>query len=510
MVTTISATERVKLWNQFNSCVDQETVKTDFIRRVHRKNPPFRFKLKPKPRHCAEIPPMVEFHYKNPPPLLPSLKDVLRCERVYREHGLPNIVETPQVYDELDKDLQEIRVAHEKVRQFEEEVCMDNETTEFQMDQTAIDESDTNGLPENKELSEVEVIENIVENIPMENDEKIIEKIENFKPPSIESTDSNGENGANNEHIEDENSVPEIDNLNQAKDSLLSDANKMKSNRKRKRQTSSKNFGAECDDLLELSEEVFKSKLLNGTNGNMSPTSIEDQLDGLDVDVIKRLALAQLQQILKESPELVTKYQNENANKAIKDALKAKPVKMTLPSQMLSKDDIAKIAEQFANNSSSDENDGSDPAYAGVTHPIPPMPNTTAIYYANGFENIMDDNERALAIAQRLEKPLRESKVRARAVLTPVGDILAGKQWYTNSHLDDSLFMRYRSLVIGSGSGCDLQMKNIRKCARLSTRHATIFYDEVRYSTDKQFYVPGGINLTIQMHYFRQQNHTNC
>lgn len=184
----------------------------------------------------------------------------------------------------------------------------------------------------------------------------------------------------NNEHIEDENSVPEIDNLNQAQDSLLSDANKMKSNRKRKRQTSSKNFGAECDDLLELSEEVFKSKLLNGTNGNMSPTSIEDQLDGLDVDVIKRLALAQLQQILKESPELVTKYQNENANKAIKDALKAKPVKMTLPSQMLSKDDIAKIAEQFANNSSSDENDGSDPAYAGVTHPIPPIPNTTAIY----------------------------------------------------------------------------------------------------------------------------------
>lgn len=122
----------------------------------------------------------------------------------------------------------------------------------------------------------------------------------------------------------------------------------------------------------------------------------------------------------------------------------------------------------------------------------------------------MDDNERALAIAQRLEKPLRESKVRARAVLTPVGDILAGKKWYTNSYLDDSLFMRYRSLVIGSGSGCDLQMKNIRKCARLSTRHATIFYDEVRYSTDKQFYVPGGINLTIQMHYFRQQNHTNC
>lgn len=475
-MTSISATERVKLWNQFNTCVDHETVKADFLRRIHRKNPPFRFKVKPKPRHCAEIPPMVEFHYKNPPPLLPSLRDVLRCERVYREHGLPSIVNTQNVYDEVDKDLLELQKANELVCQFEKSSEQSND-----LKTEDADVIEMNGLIEAKEMTEVEVIENIVDTIPMESDEKIIEKIEN-KPILIEQYETITENGVKDEkavNIETEN-----ENSNQLQDTTTTanDAHKLKSNRKRKRNASAKSFGAECDDLLELSEEIFKSKLLNGTNCALAPEAIDDQLDGLDVDVIKRLAFAQLQQILKDSPEMVTKYQNENANKAIKDALKAKPVKITLPSQLLSKDDIAKIAKQFAGNVSSDEGECNDPAYAGVGHPVSPLPqfNTETYCYANGFENIANDNERALAIAKRLEKPLRESKIRARAVLTPVGDILAGKQWYTNSTNDDNIFMRYRNLVIGSGQGCDLQMKNVRKCARLSSHHATIFYDEVR------------------------------
>lgn len=488
------------MWNQFSTCADHETIKTDFIRRVHRKNPPFRFKLKPKPRFCAEIPPMVEFHYKNPPPLLPSLKDVLRCERVYREHGLPNIAvngkqeeeEQQRLIDELDIDLREIRVAHEKVRQFEDDLGDEQEVEKADEMSTVERISPVNGSTEMKPMTEIEVIDSIVENVPMENDEKIIEKIENQSaaPPETPQPSTTTVNGVLNSECAVESTVPDHeDDSNHAAESFVDDdeTNKLKLNRKRKRHLSSKCFGSESDELLALSEEVFKSKILtNSTNGALSPTTIDDQLDGLDVNVIKRLALAQLQQILKESPEMVAKCQNDSASKAIKDALKAKPVKMTLPSQLLSKDDIARIAEQFTNGieqQSDDENDGIDPAYAGVTHPIPPQPQlnnaSTAYYYATGFEHIQDDNERAMAIAQRLEKPLRESRVRARAALVPVGDILAGKQWYTNSHLDDSIFMRYRSLSIGTGPGCDLQMKTQRKCARLSTRHATIFYDEV-------------------------------
>lgn len=496
MVTSISATERIKLWNQFSTCTDHETIKTDFIRRVHRKNPPFRSKLRPKPRFCAEIPPMVEFHYKNPPPLLPSLKDVLRCERVYREHGLPTIVNgsnsQQHLFEQLDKDLQEIRVAHEKVRQFDTDLSEKkiNETEPDEMSNTVQDTTNGNMTETTKTMTEIEMIDSIVESVPMENDEKIIEKIEN------QSINSAIENGIKNSELNIETSMPSAEDSNQMAEPFDNDTNnKIKPNRKRKRYMSSKCFGSECDDLLALSEEVFKSKLLsNSTNGTQSPNAkaIDDQLDGLDVDVIKRLALAQLQQILKESPEMVTKYQNDSANKAIREALKAKPVKMTLPSQLLSKDDIAKIAEKFTNgidHQSDHESDGIDAAYAGVAHPIPPPPqlNTMAYYNATGFEHIQDDNERALAIAKRLEKPLRESKIRARAVLVPVGDILAGKQWYTNSHLDDGIFMRYRSLTIGSGPGCDLQMKNVRKCARLSSNHAKIFYDEVIEWSMKEF-----------------------
>lgn len=477
-MTTSSATERVKLWNQFGTCVDHETVKTDFLRRVHRKNPPFRFKLKPKLRNCAEIPPMVEFHYKNPPPLLPSLRDVLRCERVYHEHGLPSTINTQIISDQVNEDLNELQKANEKVRQFEQSINLDRQMHNEIANETEIniandEKVEMNGLTsEKKGMSEMELIENIVETTPMQSDEKIIEKIENSQA-LVEPIAANGVTVKSTEF--------ELNNSNAAQDS--NDSTKLKTNhRKRKRNTSTKTFGTECDDLLELSEEVFKSKLLNSTNGPLSTEAIDVQLNGLDIDIIKHLALVQLQQILKDSPELVTKYQHENANIAIKDALKAKPIKITLPSQLLSKDDIAKIAEQFTTNSSAaDDCVVNDMAYAGIGHPIQPLPqlNKQHICYRNGFESICDDRERALAIAKRLEKPLRQSKVRARAVLTPVGDILAGKQWYTNTTADDSIFMRYRSLVIGSGAGCDLQIKNFDCCARLSPHHATIFYDEV-------------------------------
>lgn len=431
---------------------------------------------------------MVAFHYQNPPQLLPSLRDVLRCEQVYREHGLPTVVNTQQMYNEIEKDLQELQNANEKVRKFENSLN-EEKLTEINIDLTCESPnelSETNGLSECKELSEVEVIANIVDTIPLDSDEKIIEKIVN-KPSLSEELELAPENGQNciqsNGHIAS--AEPEIDNSN----SVEQDASKLKANRKRKRNFS-KSFGGECDDLIELSEEVFKSKLSNGTNGDLLSTDIiEDQLAGLDVDIIKRLALVQLQQILKECPELVTKCQHENANKAIKDALKAKPQKITLPSQLLTKDDIAKIAEQFSSNSSSDElNPTTNPAYAGVAYPIPPQPhlNGNTFFFTNGLENIANNNERAQSIARRLEKPLQESKVRARAVLTPIGDILSGNQWYTNSSLDDSIFMRYRSLVVGSGPGCDVQMKNARNCARLSLHHATIFYDEVN---SNQFWI---------------------
>lgn len=43
MVNSISATERVALWDRFSAPVDQHAIKIDFIRRARNPNPPFRF-----------------------------------------------------------------------------------------------------------------------------------------------------------------------------------------------------------------------------------------------------------------------------------------------------------------------------------------------------------------------------------------------------------------------------------------------------------------------------------
>lgn len=53
---------------------------------------------------------------------------------------------------------------------------------------------------------------------------------------------------------------------------------------------------------------------------------------------------------------------------------------------------------------------------------------------------------------------------------------------YTSAAFDDAIFMRYRSITVGSGPGCDFQFASARKCARLSQQHATIFFDEVNFS----------------------------
>lgn len=80
MLTSTSATERNRLWDKYKGPVDQDAIKLDFFRKVHRKNPPFRTKVKLGPRNKVKVPLMVKEHYKKPVELLPSLQSVLRLE----------------------------------------------------------------------------------------------------------------------------------------------------------------------------------------------------------------------------------------------------------------------------------------------------------------------------------------------------------------------------------------------------------------------------------------------
>lgn len=49
------ATERLKLWDRYAGPIDQDAVKVEFFRKSHRRNPPFRFKVKLPPRNRVRV-----------------------------------------------------------------------------------------------------------------------------------------------------------------------------------------------------------------------------------------------------------------------------------------------------------------------------------------------------------------------------------------------------------------------------------------------------------------------
>ncbi|XP_063696723.1 PHD finger protein 12 [Culicoides brevitarsis] len=121
LVNSASATQRLKLWNQYSGPVDQETVKTEFFRKIHMKNPPFRVKMKCIPKERVVVPPMVEYHYQNPPDLLPSLKQVLRYEQAYKKYG--PIEPTQELVEQvLDENINALETANAKIEEFINEV----------------------------------------------------------------------------------------------------------------------------------------------------------------------------------------------------------------------------------------------------------------------------------------------------------------------------------------------------------------------------------------------------
>ncbi|KAK3085048.1 hypothetical protein FSP39_023477, partial [Pinctada imbricata] len=71
LLKSLSLTERVKLWDRFNQRVNQNTVKVNFISKVHRQNPLFRIKVQHPMRKTIAVPDAIKMHYHHPPPMLP-------------------------------------------------------------------------------------------------------------------------------------------------------------------------------------------------------------------------------------------------------------------------------------------------------------------------------------------------------------------------------------------------------------------------------------------------------
>lgn len=187
----------------------------------------------------------------------------------------------------------------------------------------------------------------------------------------------------------------------------------------------------EIDTELEIKTEEPKDNENNEQALKHSDflRQINEELKNLDESLIRQLAFRQLQEILHENPDLIRQYQEESTGKAIMQALLNKPVRnVPLPSQLLTKEDIERISREFT----SPNKDGR------VDRSPSPINNTDAFenkrikledcMMSNGFDDYRSNAEKALDVANLLLEPMRDSKIRARAILTPVGDVLNGKR----------------------------------------------------------------------------------
>uniref|UniRef100_A0A2R5LGP3 PHD finger protein 12 n=1 Tax=Ornithodoros turicata TaxID=34597 RepID=A0A2R5LGP3_9ACAR len=76
LLTSVSLTERMKLWDRYSGYISQDAVKLQFLRKCHRKSPPFRYKVRMAPKNRVKVPNAVREQYKNPPSLLPSAAEI--------------------------------------------------------------------------------------------------------------------------------------------------------------------------------------------------------------------------------------------------------------------------------------------------------------------------------------------------------------------------------------------------------------------------------------------------
>jgi hypothetical protein len=110
-----------------------------------------------------------------------------------------------------------------------------------------------------------------------------------------------------------------------------------------------------CEETMEPERKRLKrtTSVPEDEDENEPPNAEEQKIDAelehLDMSLIKLLAFQRIQQILAENPVLVDKYHNRTAAKAIRELIQKEPKRnnLLLPSELLTKEDIAKIARKF-------------------------------------------------------------------------------------------------------------------------------------------------------------------
>lgn len=298
MLDSISATERVKLWNKFSVPFDHEVVKTEFFRRVHTRNPPFRVKLaRSRFVDTIQIPPMVQYLYDNPPKLLPSMRDAYRCSNVYRRKRmsppLPDVVS-------LESDNVRQKVAESVREQLEAMKCAREKLREVQI---LTDCEDLLGFDEESDNT----------------------------PETISSAAANKENSTK-----------------ETKKPAKKAGKKQKANNPQQETNSEDDDDDESCDSDDADEKPEKKIDISEGATQLTGAKIDYELKYLDVDIIKKLAFQRLQQIITDNTDLVVQYQNRSAAKRIRELIRDNEKAPTvLPSQILGPEDLHRLSIMF-------------------------------------------------------------------------------------------------------------------------------------------------------------------
>ena len=172
--------------------------------------------------------------------------------------------------------------------------------------------------------------------------------------------------------------------------------------------------------------------------------SVERELKQLDDRILKLLAFQRIQQIL-----IQPDTSNYHLSSFFSNTLQNKLKHMPLPSELLTPADIDRISKVF--------------------------------YGPEKFNS--DGNLRARAmlcpVVSKFFYNIRASNVNSTNVRHDAS--FMGLRPTVSARFPEATAMRYRSLSIGKGSSNDLELDRYGHCNYVSSKHAVIFYDEVRF-----------------------------
>uniref|UniRef100_A0A182QMV5 PHD finger protein 12 n=1 Tax=Anopheles farauti TaxID=69004 RepID=A0A182QMV5_9DIPT len=413
MVTTVSATERLRLWNQYSSDIDPEIVKIEFLRKAHRRSSLFRMKLKLRQRTKITVPPAIEYHYINRAPLLPPLRTFLRSRQVNPSAHFENVC--PVRYE--DNVLLQL-VEHElaAIGQADERMGFERVNT---------DDSDEEGEEEANDKTDVQ-------GGPKE-------------PAHGNEVDCTAEIKA--KAIAEESETKENENFN-----INEEKNKRKNH-----------------------YDIAKQELAH-----------------LDPTVINVLALQRFQQLIADHPDCLVTSTSNGATVSPKDSIETlcqndDLKKMPLPSELLTKEDIERIANEFtlANGGSARKEKGG--ILKPNAHDAAPLLEKERSVRALVTQAAVSDatvttSTKKDSLAELTEQIVHQAngqQIRVRAALTWIDLEQDGYFAFEKVNASDAICMSYRSFTIGSGPGNDVTLAKYGPCCSTSSRHAIIFYDEV-------------------------------